>query len=370
MTKIGVILSTYGEPTRNSFAEQWMYSYRILRRLTRKIAKIPSPLLPIIATARGIQRVKAWKAEDFVSQLEPLTLATVELVKRQLEARGLGAQQLVVREAWEFRRPNLTDVFTDLHKAGCSQFHVVPMYMGGGDFTKGMTAIAIEDAVNTLPWLSYNDIEYVELTSSPARLDRLADVFADFVREEANRRGVSLPAKDWAVCLAAHGSVQTPPEGVDNGVISFGELCWRIYKRLGNQFGIARNGWLNHTRGGRWTEPSVERLLPRLREAGYSKLMYVPWGFTTDNAESALEGKVFCREMENPFERVEHLPCMNTHPAFIEFLADLVYASVTGTTPAWESANITPAATPAAMNHETPAAHAAELEHAMVEAAR
>ena len=50
---VGVVLATYGEPQRNSFAEQWMYSYRILERLTRKIAPIPRPVLPIIATARA-----------------------------------------------------------------------------------------------------------------------------------------------------------------------------------------------------------------------------------------------------------------------------------------------------------------------------
>jgi hypothetical protein len=35
-----------------------MYSYRILKGLTRKIARIPASLLPVIATARARGRVK------------------------------------------------------------------------------------------------------------------------------------------------------------------------------------------------------------------------------------------------------------------------------------------------------------------------
>ena len=85
--KIGVVLSTYGEPSRNSFAEQWTYSYRILQRLTQKVAKIPAPVLPIIATSRAVGRVKSWRENDFVSDLEPLHAKTVAALAKELDQR-------------------------------------------------------------------------------------------------------------------------------------------------------------------------------------------------------------------------------------------------------------------------------------------
>jgi len=328
--RLGVILSTYGEPTRNSLADQWMYSWRILRLLTRKIAKIPTPILPIISTVRAFQRVKAWKEANFLSPLEPLTDKTVTAVANLLRERGHADAELVVTRSYEFRRPLLTEILEGLRRDGCSRFLLVPMYLGGGDFTHGMSQFAIDDALGRLKWLKPEAIQMVTLMPEPRHLDAMADLTADFVLDQMRARGITLPARDWAACLAAHGSVQTPPPGVDNGVISFGELCWRIYKRLKPHVGVARNGWLNHTKGGRWTEPSVENLLPRLRKLGYQNLLYFPWGFSTDNAESALEGRQFCQAMEDPFPRVEHLPCLNDDARFVRFIADRIEEQTTG----------------------------------------
>src|SRR5215471_13435552 len=126
---IGVILATYGEPQVNSFAEQWMYSYRILKGLTRKIAKIPAPLLPVIATARARGRVKLWRENAFVSPLEKLHRETVAAVREELSRRGRDNTEVLVMPAYEFRRPGLADVLDQLDHAGCDKAVVVPMYI-------------------------------------------------------------------------------------------------------------------------------------------------------------------------------------------------------------------------------------------------
>lgn len=327
---VAIVLMTYGEPTENTFSAQWMYSYRILARLTRKIAKIPTPLLPLIATKRGWDRVAMWSEHDFVSPLEPLTDQTIEQLVPALAAAGLGPEQVVVTRAFEFRKPLLADVVPGLRDRGVERFVLVPMYAGTGDFTDGMTALAVEDALARHSWLDPSAIEMCRLTDEPRWVEALADAMVDFVREQCAARGIELPDPTWAACLGAHGSVQTPSPGVDNGVDNFGALCWAIYSRLRGQMGMIRNGWLNHERGGRWTEPAVDRVLERIRAAGYTKLMYFPWGFTTDNAESALEGRIFCDEMEEPFERVEYLPCINDAPQLIDFLVARIGAHMRG----------------------------------------
>ena len=326
MADLAILLATYGEPTRNTFRDQWMYSYRILRRLTRKIARIPGPVLPLIATRRAIDRVAMWRERDFTSPLEPLTDRTVEALQAELGRRGMTGGDVEVSRFYEFRRPLMADVLPELRERGATRFLVVPMYMGGGDFTDGMTRLAIEDALAAHRWLEPGAIEMCLPYGDPAAVEALADALTDVVLAECAERGIELPARDWAVCLGAHGSVQTPEPGVDNGVASFGELLWALHTRLRDRFGRVRNGWLNHVKGGRWTEPSVERTLARLRGAGYDKLLYVPWGFCTDNAESALEGRVMCEELDPPFERLEYLPCMNDAPQLVRLIADRVEA--------------------------------------------
>src|SRR5436305_11795003 len=97
----GVILATYGEPAINSFSQQWMYSYRILKGLTRKIAKIPAPLLPVVAIARARGRVKLWRENSFASPLEKLHRDTVAALRAELASRG---SDTLVIPAYEFRR--------------------------------------------------------------------------------------------------------------------------------------------------------------------------------------------------------------------------------------------------------------------------
>ena len=106
--RTGVILSTYGEPTRNTFADQWMYSYRILEGLTRKIAKIPKPVLPIIATALRGRPGEALERAEVPFAAGALHEQTVAALTSELKRRGQ-ADRLVVTRAYQFRRPGLAD---------------------------------------------------------------------------------------------------------------------------------------------------------------------------------------------------------------------------------------------------------------------
>ncbi|MEO8682362.1 MAG: ferrochelatase [Vicinamibacterales bacterium] len=90
-------------------------------------------------------------------------------------------------------------------------------------------------------------------------------------------------------------------------------------------FGLVTNGWLNHTRGGRWTDPPIEETLMRASAAGFSKIVYYPYGFLADNAESQLEGQLAAAG--RPELQVRFLPCLNESA----LLADVIAAQVSET---------------------------------------
>lgn len=315
--RTGVILATYGEPRVNSFAEQWVYSYRILRGLTRKVATIPAPMLPVIATARAFNRVRLWRENAFASPLEELHQRTVDALQARFDA---SRADVTVKAAYEFRRPGLAEAVKALAAEGCARIVVAPMYISEGDFTHGITRLGLEDAIATARWPR----ERLALCSLAADTDgeeRLADVLAEHVLSTLRARDVRGDLGAWAVLLAAHGTIVTPLPGVDNGLRQAGRVLHRLKMRLRRHAALVRVGWLNHTRGGKWTTPSVPDALRAIRAHGHDKLVYFPWGFTTDNAETQLEGRVALREMEQPFERVEYLPCLNDGAAFVDLIA-------------------------------------------------
>jgi hypothetical protein len=172
------------------------------------------------------------------------------------------------------------------------------------------------------------------LAPGDAGEERLAGVLADHVARSLRERAGEADPAGWAVLLAAPGTVITPIPGVNNGLRQAARVLHRVRRTLRSRVGLVRVGWLNHTRGGRWTTPSVPDALAAVRARGFEKLAYFPWGFTTDNAETILEGRIALRDMPDPFPRVEHLPCLNDDAAFIDLIAAAVRRSLACPAPA------------------------------------
>ena len=112
-----------------------------------------------------------------------------------------------------------------------------------------------------------------------------------------------------ALVLAAHGTLINPSKPIETGRVSTERLCASIERRLSGSFGMVANGWLNHTRGGKWTEPPIEETLKRVTDAGFRDVVYYPYGFLADNAESQLEGQMAAQA--HPELKVRFVPCLN-----------------------------------------------------------
>ena len=76
-----VVLVTYGEPPTPAFVDQLVYSWRILLGLTRTVAPIPAPLVPLIAWSRGRGRHRLWTDQRYSSPLEPITARQAERLR-------------------------------------------------------------------------------------------------------------------------------------------------------------------------------------------------------------------------------------------------------------------------------------------------
>ena len=131
---------------------------------------------------------------------------------------------------------------------------------------------------------------------------------------------------DVALVLAAHGTLLAPAEadrhrpGGDRGAVR--RPSPRACRRASAS---SSHGWLNHTRGGRWTEPPIEAALERRRGGGLPRVVYYPYGFLADNAESELEGRIALAA--HPAIAARHLPCLNDSAPLLAAIADQVRAA-------------------------------------------
>ncbi len=292
-----VILVTYGEPPTASFIEQLVYSWRILLGLTRTVAPIPRPVIPVIALSRGFGRRSLWRAHRYGSPLETITHQQAARLRDAL-ASGASDAGWRVHVAYEFRRPLLADVVSTI--PADEPLWVAPMYAADSSFTHALSREAVAAGVARSPRRAPTRV-------LPALdLELLADLSAGHLLRELGDGGAG---RDTALVLAAHGTLLEPSRPIDTGRCATERLYGAIRTRLSSRFGLIMNGWLNHTRGGRWTEPPVDETLQRVREAGYTRVVYFPYGFLADNAESQLEARLALAG--HPALRARVVPCLN-----------------------------------------------------------
>ena len=304
-----IVLVTYGEPITPAFGEQLVYSWRILLGLTRTVADIPAPLIPVIALSRARGRNALWKKHDYSSPLEPITLDQAEQLRNALAQSDDGWK---IHVAYEFRDPLLSTVIGQLPRN--ETVVVVPMYAADSSFTHDLsrTTVRTLNQGRTAPTIVLPAID----------IDLLARVSADHVMQTLGSDAAQ--TRTAALVLAAHGTLLKPSKPIETGLLATESLRCRIEQRLSGSFGIVVNGWLNHTRGGKWTDPPIEEALKRVSDAGFRDVVYYPYGFLADNAESQLEGQLAAAG--RPELKVRFVPCLNGSPD----LAQVIAAQVLG----------------------------------------
>jgi len=304
-----VLLLTYGEPPTPAFPQQLRYSWRILLGLTRSVAPIPKPVLPLIALKRGRMRTQMWSEEGYGSPLERITEAQVEAVREALRDAD-STTTWDVRAAYEFRDPLLADA---VRAAGAGvPVDVVPMYAACSAFTHDLSRQVLEKLGAAR--LGGHEVRVLP----PLPEDKLAAIMVRHVLAELDRLQVRT-GPEWALLLSAHGTLLEPPRPYETGRVATERLCQLVRTGLADRFGRVCNCWLNHVYGGRWTEPPADQALACLKEQGFRKVVYFPYGFLADNAESELEGRQVLRTQ--PDVQSVHIACLNDSPALAELIA-------------------------------------------------
>ena len=279
--------------------------------MTRTVADIPAPLIPLIALSRARGRSSMWRRHRYASPLEPITLAQAEQLRNALARHSDDPWQIHV--AYEFREPLLSSVIKRLPPT--EAVIVAPMYAADSAFTHALSRTTVEE---------HGDRRPAPIVVLPAiDVDLLAEISAHHVLHNIASDDDKNPAT--ALVLAAHGTLLKPAKPIDTGLEATEKLRLGIAERLSSSFGMVVNGWLNHTRGGKWTDPPIEETLKQVSDAGYRDVVYYPYGFLADNAETQLEGQMAAAAFPNL--RVRFIPCLNGSQKLAELIASQVVSA-------------------------------------------
>jgi ferrochelatase len=337
--RVALLCFTYGEPPTTRFGEQFFYSWSILNRLTRMVAPIPKAVTPLIALYRGRIRKRLWTEEGYSSPLEAITIRQVAAIREAVTSARPGVKW-DVRAVYEFRRPFLPEILAEFAKNPPDKILVLPLYVAESDYTHNISrndfAAYRSKAKSAGRWLP--DPAYALRFGYD---EAMADAFADFALRYCAERGWDdAKMAGAAFVMGAHGTLAFPKVGVESGRKETSYFFGLARERLKSRFKTIRLGWLNHKFGGEWTSPDVETLAKELWEKGIRRLVYFPFGFFADNAESQLEGKMILRN--HAWEEYLHLPCPNDDPAVMRRLAAMALDVAEGrvAAPSFEAKNL------------------------------
>lgn len=326
---------TYGEPAENEFTPQFLYSWSILNRLTRRVAPIPRFVTPLLAARRGNERVKKFSELGWNSPLEENSRKQVEALRARLNEMRPDITW-DVHLVYEFRHPYIWSFLEKMESDPPDEIVMVPLYVADSDFTSGVSRTDLERFDRRVRRrMGRNPLPAPRYLEGYGFDERSGEVLADFIWQYVREAGwTEEKAREAVLILGAHGTVINPPPGVNNSAKETRILFGNIRKHLRHRFADVRIGWLNHVLGGVWTFPEVADSARESQERGIRKVVYFPFGFPADNGESQLEGKGQLDEFE--WDDMLYLPCPNEDPRYVNLIATRVLERLDGPTGQWE----------------------------------
>jgi ferrochelatase len=279
-------------------------------------AALKRPLAAFMAARRARKVRPRYELIGGKSPIGPITQDQGSAVKQLL-----GPDYGPVLPAFSYWHPFISDAVGEAARSSADSLIMLSLYP---QYCMATTGSCLRDVSMNLPGTPFEDSIRI-IDSWPTHPGYL-DAMAATVKEALSR--ISENLRDDAVILfSAHG---VPESLIDRGDPYLEQTLLTVegvIERLGGrEHQIAFQSRLGPVK---WLGPSLPDKLEELAAKGATPLVIVPVSFVSDHIETLYELDIQHREiaMGLGFTVYERAPALNTRPAFIAALADLVRSS-------------------------------------------
>ena len=318
MGRVGVLLLNLGGPDRLEDVRPFLYNLFSDPEIIRlPVPWLQSPLAWLISTSRAKKSQANYQQIGGGSPLRRITEEQAQALQKQLSQHGQDAEVYIGMRYWH---PFTEEAVAQIKRDGIDRLVVLPLYPHFSISTSGSSFLLLEDLWHEDAALQ--QINYTVIPSwydSPGYLEAMADLIAQQLDQ--------LPNPDQAhVFFSAHGVPVSYVEEVGDPYQREIEACARlIMQRLDrpNPYTLAYQSRVGPVE---WLKPYTEDAIRDLAEKGVQDLVVVPLSFVSEHIETLQEIDMEYREVaeEAGIERFSRVPALNTHPVFINDLANMV----------------------------------------------
>jgi len=318
MGRVGVLLLNLGGPDELEDVRPFLYNLFS----DPEIIRIPFPWLQrplawMISTLRVKKSQENYLQIGGGSPLRQVTEAQAQALEDELQQKGHSAQVYIGMRYWH---PFTEEALVRIKRDRVDKLVILPLYPQFSISTSGSSFRLLEKL-----WQEDSDLQKIEYTvvpswySQPGYLKAMADLITQELEQFSDPDEVHL-------FFSAHGvPVSYVEEAGDPYQHEIEECTGLIMETLNrpNDYTLAYQSRVGPVE---WLKPYTEDALLGLAEQGVKDLLVVPISFVSEHIETLQEIDIEYREVaeEAGIENFQRVPALNTHPVFIDSLAQLV----------------------------------------------
>ncbi|MEH2162919.1 MAG: ferrochelatase [Nostoc sp.] len=318
MGRVGVLLLNLGGPDKLEDVGPFLYNLfsdpEIIRLPFRWLQK---PLAWFIASRRTRTSQENYKQIGGGSPLRRITEAQGEALKEQLGHLGQEANIYVGMRYWH---PYTEEAIAQITEDNIEHLVILPLYPQFSISTSGSSFRLLDKLWQEDPKLQ--PIEYTVIPSwykQPGYLQAMAELIAQELEQYPNPDEVH-------IFFSAHGVPKSYVEEAGDPYQQEIEECTALILQTLNRPNAHTLAYQSRVGPVEWLQPYTEDALKELGAQGVKDLVVVPISFVSEHIETLQEIDIEYREVaeESGIHNFRRVPAPNTHPVFINALADLV----------------------------------------------
>lgn len=318
MGRVGVLLLNLGGPEQLEDVRPFLYNLfsdpEIIRLPFRWLQR---PLAWLISTLRYTKSQENYKAIGGGSPLRRITEEQAVALEEKLKEKGHDVQIYIGMRYWH---PFTEEALVRIKRDQIEQLVILPLYPQFSISTSGSSFRLLERLWEEDPALQ--NINYTVIPSwyhRPGYLQAMSQLIAQELDHCQDSEHIHL-------FFSAHGVPVNYVEEAGDPYQKEIENCTQLIMDTLSRPNPHTLAYQSRVGPVEWLKPYTEEAIPELAQQGVEDLMVVPISFVSEHIETLEEIDMEYRHLaeESGIKNFYRVPALNTHPVFIEDLANMV----------------------------------------------
>lgn len=318
MGRVGVLLLNLGGPDQLEDVGPFLFNLFSDPEIIRiPFPSLQKPLAWLISTLRTNKSQANYQQIGGGSPLRQITEAQAQALEEQLQVKGQASQVYIGMRYWH---PFTEEAIARIKRDRIDHLVILPLYPQFSISTSGSSFRLLERIWQEDPRLA--SIEYTVIPSwykQPGYLQAMAQLIAQELNSFSNPDSVH-------IFFSAHGVPKSYVEEAGDPYQQEIEECTKLIMQTLNRPNEHTLAYQSRVGPVEWLQPYTEDAIQELGAKGVKDLLVVPISFVSEHIETMQEIDIEYREVaeESGIHNFGRVPALNTHPVFIEGMADLV----------------------------------------------